>query len=214
MLSYRYALSLALCFSLPLSVGGRAVAEGVDFSPVHGFAPVTDIDRGDNAQAIGATEFFLSQGQVPTPPLQPLPSEEDVEIPPSPPPLELGPESSPPSPEEAVDTCGFSPSPSGNVAPIPLLRVSVDGSPLEVNLLGMTVFSPQELLTLPALQPWQTAPPSTSAPLTIATDLTGAEFEVLYQGLVAGITQLYINQGYITSQAIAKPMEPIPNGGG
>ncbi|MBE9195460.1 hypothetical protein IQ219_09135, partial [Synechocystis sp. LEGE 06083] len=50
MLSYRYALSLALCFSLPLSLGGRAVAETVDFSPLHGFAPVTDIDQEDNAR--------------------------------------------------------------------------------------------------------------------------------------------------------------------
>ncbi|MBE9242870.1 ShlB/FhaC/HecB family hemolysin secretion/activation protein, partial [Synechocystis salina LEGE 00041] len=84
MLSYRYALSLALCFSLPFSLGGWAVAESADFSPLHGFAPVTDTDQEDNARAIEPTEFLLSQGQVPTPPLQPLPSEDDVEIPPTP----------------------------------------------------------------------------------------------------------------------------------
>ncbi|AIE74041.1 MULTISPECIES: ShlB/FhaC/HecB family hemolysin secretion/activation protein [unclassified Synechocystis] len=207
MLSCRYALQLTLCFSLPLLMGGRALAENLSItSPL----ALNVIEQSGDPGALSQKGFFLSQGQVPTPPVQPLPSEDDVDLSPSSPPLNLGTESAP-SQDEAVDTCGFSPSALAAGATIPLLKASVDGTPVEVNLLGMTVFSASELLTLPALQPWQTAPPSTKALLTIAPDLTAAEFEVLYQGLVDGITQLYINRGYITSQAIAKPMEPNQN---
>lgn len=219
MLSCRYTLQLALCFCLPLGLVNQALATGLGTStskvPVVIEQEEKDLTLDPDTEeikAIAAKEFFLSQGQVPTPPLQPLPSEDDIQVPSTSPPLELGPESSPPSAEEAVDTCDYRPSAPTNITPIPLLQGSVDGTPLRVNLLGMTVFSPKELLALPALQPWQTDPPSGTAPLVIDTNLTAAEFEVLYQGIVEGITQLYINQGYITSQAIAKPIEPVKNG--
>lgn len=198
------ALSLMISFSLPWLVGVRVFAQ--DYPLVHHPREIT-IDNREQDSNLARNGDLWAQGQVPTPPLQPLPSEDDVELPASSPPLDLGTESPDNSPDDLRETCAFTAPTLKTSPPIPFLQVQVDGNPLAVDLVGMTVFSAAELLTLPSLQPWQTAPPSTTAPLAIATNFTTEEFAVLYQGLIEDITQRYINAGYITSQATSQPIQ-------
>ncbi len=215
MINLHSALYLALSLSLPWLIVERVLAQNQPWP--QGVMAVSEmaVDGNESRQSEAENGAFLwAQGQVPTPPLQPLPPEDDVEIPATPPSLDLGTETPDASPDKSRETCAFT-SPEVKMSQaIPFLQVQVDGNTLTVNLVGMTAFSAAELLTLPSLQPWQTAPPSTSTPLAIAEDFTTAEFEVLYQGLIQDITQRYINGGYITSQAIAQPLESNENDGG
>lgn len=76
MLSCRYTLQLALCFCLPLGLVNQALATGLGtFTskvPVVIEQEEKDLTLDPDTEeikAIAAKEFFLSQGQVPTPPL-------------------------------------------------------------------------------------------------------------------------------------------------
>lgn len=110
--------------------------------------------------------------------------------------------------EERSEVCGFSPAAANPGEPVPFVQMSVAGEPRLISLVGMTAFSGGELLDLPSLQPWQTTPATLGPPLVISSDFSQAEFEVLYQGLIADISQRYLNNGYITSQAIEQPLDP------
>ncbi len=156
----------------------------------------------------------LAQGQVPPSPLPPPPAGDDIKLPSQEPPLKIDPATTETTSEPPANACPPLTVRDGRGMdlPQPLVQVTVDGKPIVITLQGMTAFTPASLLTLPSLQVWQTAPPPKSAPLVVSTPLTPAEFEVLYQGIVEGISQRYITEGYITSQAIAVSSPPIDNG--
>ncbi len=89
--------------------------------------------------------------------------------------------------------------------PVPWLTLTVENQPISLQLSGGTVFEPSSLQTLPAIEAMLTEVRGKNLSLT--------EFQALLPRLASAISQHYLNQGYVTSQANVKPVTEIPADG-
>lgn len=114
------------------------------------------------------------------------------------PPSETPVEQDPPS----QDICPFSADLTKKADPIPLAQLTVDNQTITLQIQGTTVLDQSMLLNDPKI--------SEILKQNQEKKLTKAEFIPIYQEIAKSLTQIYLNQGYITSKAVPQENLEIP----
>lgn len=100
------------------------------------------------------------------------------------------------------DICPLSVDWTKKADPIPLAQLTVDDQTITLQIQGTTVLDQSMLLNDPKI--------SEILKQNQEKKLTKAEFIPIYQEIAKSLTQIYLNQGYITSKAVPQENLEIP----